>query len=106
MQFIPVKTRPLLPPKDDIYPVFKKYMPKLKEGDIVVITSKVLAIHQGRCVKIVTDTAHEKNALIMQEADRYIPPERRPNQHWHLTMKDHTLIADAGIDKSNSNGYY
>ncbi|MFH0821097.1 MAG: coenzyme F420-0:L-glutamate ligase, partial [Candidatus Peregrinibacteria bacterium] len=25
---------------------------------------------------------------------------------WHLTIKNYTLIADAGIDRSNANGYY
>lgn len=96
----------MLPPQDNIYPVLDKHLPPLANGDILVITSKVLAIHQGRSVKILKDSPQEKNALIMQEADRYIPPRRRPGQHWHLTMKDNTLIADAGIDKSNSNGYY
>lgn len=72
----------------------------------MVITSKVLGIHQGRAVKIEDDSAEERNKLIMQEADWYIPPEKRKNMHWHLTIKDSTLIADAGIDRSNGNGYY
>ena len=106
MQFIKVKTRPLLPPKDNIYDVIDQYLPKLKEGDILIITSKVLGIHQGRCVKIVKDTPEEKNRLIMREAEWYIPPKKRKGAHWHLTIKDKTLIADAGIDKSNGQDYY
>lgn len=106
MKFIKVKTRPLLPPKDNLYPVLDKYLPRLREGDILVITSKILGIHQGRSVKIKEDSAEERNELIMQEADWYIPPEKRKNMNWHLTIKDYTLIADAGIDRSNGNGYY
>lgn len=106
MRFIKVKTRPLLPPKDDIYKVMDKFLPRLREGDILVITSKVLGIHQGRCVPIIKDTPEEKNRLIMKEAEWYIPPKKLKGAHWHLTIKDKTLIADAGIDKSNGRGYY
>ncbi len=72
----------------------------------MVITSKILGIHQGRCVKIEADTEQERNKLIMREADWYIPPEKRKGLHWHLTIKDKTLNADAGIDRSNGRGYY
>lgn len=106
MQFIPIKTHAFLPPRDDLYKVMDKYLPRLRERDILVITSKVLGIHQGRCVKIVHDTDKEKNELIMKEAEWYIPPKKRKHLHWHLTIKDKTLIADAGIDKSNGLGYY
>ena len=105
LQFIPVKTRPLLPPKDDIYPVLDKYLPPLKEGDVIMVTSKILGIHQGRCVKIEKDTREEKDALIMREADYYIPRAQVPHEY-SLTIKDNTLVASAGIDKSNGNGYY
>lgn len=106
MHFISVKTRAMRPPRDDIYPVLDNYLPRLREGDILVITSKILGIHQGRCVKIVADTPAERNKLIMREADWYIPPQKRKNMHWHLTIKDFTLNADAGIDRSNGQGYY
>ncbi len=106
MRFIPIKTRALLPPKDNLYQVMNKYLPKLKEKDILVITSKILGIHQGRCVKIVKDTPEERNKLIMSEAEWYIPPKKRDHLHWHLTIKDKTLNADAGIDRSNGQGYY
>jgi F420-0:gamma-glutamyl ligase len=48
MKFIPVKTRALLPPKDDVYKELERSLPKLKEGDVLFIASKVLAIHQRR----------------------------------------------------------
>lgn len=106
MKFIPIKTRAMRPPQDDIYPVLDKYLPRLRDGDILVITSKVLGIHQGRTIKIETDTYAERNRIIMREADWYIPPGKRKNMHWHLTIKDYTLIADAGLDRSNGLGYY
>jgi coenzyme F420-0:L-glutamate ligase len=106
MKFIKVKTRVMRPPKDDIYQVIDQSLPKLREGDILVITSKVLAIHQGRCVKIRDGSDQEKNRLIMTEAERFIPSKKTAYGHVHLTIKNHTFIADAGIDKSNGNGYY
>jgi len=105
MQFIPVKTRPLLPPQDDIYPVLDEYLPKLKEGDVVVISSKVLGIHQGRCVPIVDDTKEEKERLVKKEADVVFDRTKMPH-HYMLTIKNGIFVGAAGIDKSNGNGYY
>jgi len=103
MRFIPVRTRKLLPPKDDVYSVLDESLPRLCEGDIVFITSKILAIHQGRCVKIGKNI--DKRKLVLREADRYV--ENRA-QYWDfiLTIKDSTLIPSSGIDESNGNGYY
>lgn len=106
MDFLKIKTRALRPPQDNIYEVINQSLPRLREGDILVITSKVLAIHQGRCVKIRDNTHAEKNRLIMKEAEWYIPSEKTAYGHVHLTIKTNTFIADAGIDRSNGNGYY
>lgn len=103
MKFITVKTRAIRPPQDDIYDVFDSYLPKLKNGDVVCITSKVLAIHQGRCVKI--DSKINKLKLIKQEADYFIPTKIK-QQKFVLTIKNHVLALSAGIDESNANSYY
>ena len=104
MKFIPIKTRAILPPKDDIYAVLDESLQALREGDVVFITSKVLAIHQGRCVKI--KSGDQKERLIKREADRYAHSHLKAWKNLYLTIKDHTLIANAGIDESNANGYY
>lgn len=104
MQFIQVKTRVMVPPRDDVYSVLDAHLPVLCEGDVVIITSKVLAIHQGRCVKMSDDV--DKDDLIIGEAERYIPRSKVPNGNLFLTIKDYTLIPSAGIDESNGNGYY
>lgn len=92
------------PPKDDIYKIIDEYLPPLQEGDVLLITSKVLAIHQGRCVKITDEI--KKDDLIKQEAEKFIPREQRANEAVILTIKEHTLLPSAGIDESNGNGYY
>jgi F420-0:gamma-glutamyl ligase len=103
MKFLPIKTRQLLPPKENIYKILDKHLPKLKEGDVLLIASKILALHQGRCIKV-SDV--EKSALIKKEADYLLPKHKIKGSDIILTIKDSTLIPSAGIDESNGNGYY
>lgn len=99
-----VKTRPLLPPQDDLFAVIKERVKTIPERSVVVVTSKVVAIHQGRCIKIERGVDREK--LAKQEADWYVDRDIVPGEHVMFTIKDSILIASAGIDKSNGNGYF
>lgn len=103
MKFIPVKTRAIVPPKDNIYQVLDSFLPPLKEGDVVFITSKVLAIHQGRCIP--KDQVKSKEKFVLNEAELYVP-RKTPNGNFFLTIKEHTLIPSSGIDESNGKGHY
>ncbi len=106
MEFLTVRTRKFLPPQDNIYELLDQHLPPLKNGDVILITSKVLAIHQGRCVLIDEANAkQQRDILAKAEAERYIPRHLVPH-NFMLTIKDYTLIASAGIDKSNGNGYF
>jgi F420-0:gamma-glutamyl ligase len=100
MEFIPVKTRVMLPPQDDLFAVLDESLPALKEGDVVLISSKVVAIHQGRCLPI---SENLKEELVVKAADFIIHREysRAP-----LTVAHHAFLGAAGIDESNGNGYY
>ena len=102
MRFITVRTRPMVPPRDDIYEVLNAFLPRLRERDVVFITSKVLAIHQGRCRAV--RSGAEKDKLVLAEAERIIPRKTK-NGDLFLTIKGHTLIPSSGIDMSNGNGY-
>ena len=106
MKFIPIKTRAFLPPKDNIYNLFDKYLPRLREKDILLITSKILGIHQGRCVQVINGSREEKIKLAIQEADLFVPEKDFLKSRYFLTIKNNTLIGTSGIDKSNGNGYY
>ncbi len=106
MKFIPVKTRAFLPPKDNIYNLLDDHLPPLHEGDILVITSKILGIHQGRCIKIQTDSREEKVRVALKEADYFVPEKNFLQSQYFLTIKDNTLIGASGVDRSNGNGYY
>lgn len=99
MDFIPVKTRKFLPPRDNLGRLLDESLPRLQNKDVLVVTSKIVAIGQGRCVP--ARSMKQKLELIKQEADGIIPG------HTHgLTLKDTALIPYAGIDRSNGNGYY
>lgn len=99
MEYIPVSTRALVPPKDDLLGILDASLPALCEGDVVLVTSKVVAIHEGRCVPV---GSVEKDTLIMQEADyMYVKPSGKIQ-----TISHSMLVASAGIDESNGDGHY
>lgn len=111
----PIKTRVFLPPKDDLFSLLRESILGLKEKSIIVFTSKIISIWQGRCIKI--NLVKNKDALIKKEAELYLerkkvpkcPAKRDPargGSYAILTIKNNTLIPTAGIDESNGNGYY
>lgn len=102
LKILAVKTRKVLPPQDNIYDILK-HLPKLQEGDVLVIASKIVAIHQGRTLKI--PDRRSKIRIIQKEADYSLPKYRVANADIVLTIKDHTLIPSAGVDESNGNNY-
>ncbi|MFA6190482.1 MAG: coenzyme F420-0:L-glutamate ligase [Candidatus Staskawiczbacteria bacterium] len=102
-----IKTRPLVPPQDNLLSVIKqsflKY--KLKEGSIIVITSKVVSIWRGDCIKI--SQIKDKDSLIKKEANLYIARKKVSKDcSVMLTIKNNILIPTSGIDESNANGHY
>lgn len=105
MEFIKIKTRVIMPPKDDVYKIIDESIKDLRNGDVLLITSKVLGIHQGRCVKIGNA---DKDKLIVEEADKVVVSHLKnvPKGYMILTLKNNTLIPASGIDESNANGYY
>jgi len=99
LNFIPIKTRIVIPPKNEIWDIIDGL--EIQDGDIVFITSKILAIHQGRCVKNV-----DKEQLIKSESTHYLPYKHRAGFMVNLTVTDNILIPSAGIDESNADGHY
>jgi putative folate metabolism gamma-glutamate ligase len=101
-----VKTRKFLPPRDDLLSLIKESFSdlKLKEKSIFVITSKIVSIWQGRCLKM--ELTEEKDELIKKEAELYLEREKVSKGDVILTIKENLLIPTAGIDESNGNGYF
>lgn len=102
INFIPVKTRVVHPPKDKIWDIIDSL--DVKDEDIIFITSKILSIHQGRTVKA---DSIAKEELIKQETKKYLPYYNQAgNYHFNLTINQGILIPAAGIDASNADGHF
>lgn len=100
----PVKTRVLMPPQDDLLAVIRSTIPKIQENSILVVTSKVVSIGEGRCIP--KEKYPDKDVLIRKEADKYLPRELTPGTWVMHTIKHNLFIPSAGIDESNSGEYY
>lgn len=74
-----------------------KYLPKINERSIVVVTSKIVALSEGRVA--VCHTERDKAQLIRAESQW----QKKTKYVW-LTMKDDVVMANAGVDESNGNG--
>ncbi len=103
MQIIPLTTRRMRPPQDDLMAVLDAALTEFADGDILVVTSKVVSLHQGRCVPM---DGTDKRALIAEEADSVIVPSHAAGHDFRLTITHNALLPSAGIDESNSDGYY
>lgn len=102
MNITPIKTHKITLKDKDLFQILNSYLPRIKEGSVVAITSKIVSICEGRMVKI---GAVNKDELVKKEAEYYLPKELNRYQFF-LTIKQGLLTPTAGIDESNGNGYY
>lgn len=92
MQIIAVKT-PLFKEKDNVLNFIFDNIVSLEDGDIVAITSKVVALSQGRVGKL-----KDKKNLIAKNSKKIIETP------WaFMTLTDEGWCINAGIDESNAN---
>lgn len=87
----------IITPKDSVMECLKLSFQEeeLQEGDVLVITSKVVAVTQGKGRKISSPEAFDQ--LVKDEADTFLGGEQVL-----LTKKNNIFIPWAGIDKSNT----
>ncbi len=97
-----IKTHKITQKDKDIFRILARYVKKLSEKSIVAVASKIVAITEGRIVKI---GSIDKDKLIKRESQYYLPRNQNP-YNVSLTIAGGTLIATAGIDESNGGGYY
>lgn len=74
-----------------------EHIKTLREKDVLVITSKIVALAEGRTVTHVS--RRQKIKIIKQESEFAI----KTKWAW-LTIKDGIVMASAGIDESNADG--
>lgn len=96
MQIKPIKTR-IFHENEKILSFIFKYVKKIPEKSVLVITSKIIALSEGRTVSGAGKRAKEK--LIKSESEFAM----KTKIVW-LTVKDGMVMANAGIDESNAKG--
>jgi putative folate metabolism gamma-glutamate ligase len=70
-------------------------------NSVVAITSKVVSLCEGN----VAPLERSKDEIIEKEADYFLP--KNNNKYGvYLTIKNNLLVPSAGVDESNTNGYY
>lgn len=102
MELIPIRVRTLRAPKDDLFAALRAAKPKLREGDIIAISSKVVSIHEGRTVPV---AGTDKERLVEREAE-WLLRVRDGNHRSRFTIAKGAMAGAAGIDESNGNGHY
>src|SRR3989344_9547799 len=104
MQIKALKTR-IFRENEDLTEFILKYLKKIPkrnlEKSILVITSKIVALSEGRTKEIDLTIPHDKmrERIIKAESDYML----RTKYTW-LTIKDGIVMSSAGIDESNANG--
>ncbi|OGI86153.1 hypothetical protein A3A01_02495 [Candidatus Nomurabacteria bacterium RIFCSPLOWO2_01_FULL_39_17] len=96
MQIKAIKTR-VFKENEDLVKFILKYIKKLPEQSVLVVTSKIVALSEGRIALF--KNKKQKIALIKKESDFAI----KTKYTW-LTIKDDIVMSSAGIDESNANG--
>lgn len=100
----PIKTRVLTPPQDDLLACLAESIKSVKERSIIVVTSKVVSIWEGRCIP--SENVKDKDELIRKEADHYLERDIAPEALVMHTIKNNIFIPSAGIDESNAKNHY
>ena len=96
MKIQAVKTR-VFKENGDLVSFITEYIPELPERSVLIVTSKVVALSEGRTV--ICKDNKDKEKTIKQESTWAL----RTPYTW-LTVKDGMLLASAGVDESNADG--
>lgn len=96
MQVRPVKTR-IFREREHLADFIVEHVPHLKDGAVLIVTSKIVALAEGRTSAATDEKAKER--LVKAESSF----AWKTKWVW-LTLKDRFFIANAGIDESNADG--
>ena len=96
MQVKTIKTR-IFQENENLLKFILQYVKKIPEDSVLVITSKIVALSEGRVVEC--KSKNQKIKLIKEESYFAI----KTKYTW-LTIKDGMVMANAGVDESNAGG--
>ena len=92
MKIHPVHTG-LFKERDDLPYFIFQHIPELRESSVLAVTSKIVALSEGRVAN-----ARDKEKLIKKESEWQL----QTHPEWWWTEKDGALLVNAGIDDSNA----
>ena len=95
MNVRPIKTR-IFKEGEDLVAFIVRHVPRLRNGSVLVVTSKIVALAERRTA--VVKSKKEKERIIRSESTWVLP-----TKHVWLTEKDGMILANAGVDESNAN---
>jgi coenzyme F420-0:L-glutamate ligase len=80
--------------REDLVAFIRAHVPKLENGSVLVVTSKIVALAEGRTAKV-----GDKQRLVKKESSWQLQAK-----YGKITLKDGVLMWNAGIDSSNAFG--
>ncbi|HUO56170.1 MAG TPA: coenzyme F420-0:L-glutamate ligase [Candidatus Paceibacterota bacterium] len=92
----PFKTR-VFKEDEELVTFITEHIASLKNGSILAITSKIVALSEGRTALL--STSADRDRIIKEESEFALRTE-----HTWLTIKDGAVMASAGVDESNADG--
>lgn len=98
MQVKAIKTR-VFRENEDLVKFILTYVKKLPESSVLVVTSKIVALSEGRTVNF--KNQKQKVSLIKKESTFALKTKYK--NVW-LTIKDDMVMPNSGIDESNAKG--
>ncbi len=96
MKVAPIRTR-VFKESEDLVRFIVGHIPAMKNGSVLAVTSKIVALAEGSVVRATSSRA--KEAIIRAESEWQLQAK-----YGKLTLKDGLLMWNAGIDESNAKG--
>ncbi len=100
MQVTAIKTTTVKAGDQDIFSFLDLNLKHVEEDSLLAITSKVVSLCENNVLPLTLD----KETLLQEHADYYLPKEYR--KLGSCTITHHAFIGGAGIDESNADGHY
>jgi len=102
MKVTPIRTDIVYASQTGINQIIKNALAEIPENAVLAISSKIVSLCEGN---VFMADKIDRDELIREQADLYLPKGDNP-YGVYLTIKNNTLIPNAGVDESNADGYY
>ena len=96
MDVMPIKTR-IFRQGENLVDFIYEHVPSVKEGSVLVVTSKIVSLAENRVVEI--KTPEDRERIIMQECEAAVH-----TPYTIMTLRDGMVMSSAGVDESNADG--